>query len=248
MENKIILHRGYKGKYPENSKKSFYYALKENLPFETDIRISKDGVVYLIHDDNLNRLFDGSGKIGELSSEELMKFRYKEDSSQNLFPLKELCELIRIMNYDNLIFIHIKEIKDIGKVIEILERYGIQKLVRFFAVDEIEKEFKKIMKTSFSKYQIGLYFSDGSKINEEEFEKVDFIWADEKTDKENITEELINFAQSKGKPVYAISPELIPESSFNANIKKRWGEFLKMNIDGICTDLPEEFSSFFKEN
>jgi glycerophosphoryl diester phosphodiesterase len=246
MENKIILHRGYKGKYPENSKLSFYYALKENRPFETDIRVSNDGVVYLIHDDSLDRLFNGSGKIEELNSEELGKFRYKEDSSQKLFSLNELCELIRLMNYNNLIFIHIKEVKDIPKVIEILEKYNLQKIARFFAVDETEKQFKELMRTDFPEYKIGLYFSDGSEINEEEFEKADFIWADEKTDKENITKKMVDFAHSLGKPIYAISPELIPESSFNSDIEKRWKHFLDIGVNGVCTDLPEEFVKLLK--
>ncbi|KKK91758.1 hypothetical protein LCGC14_2709720 [marine sediment metagenome] len=48
MEEKIILHRGYKGKYPENSKISFEMALKENKDFETDIRVSKETVKSIV--------------------------------------------------------------------------------------------------------------------------------------------------------------------------------------------------------
>ncbi|MDD5699636.1 MAG: glycerophosphodiester phosphodiesterase family protein [Candidatus Nanoarchaeia archaeon] len=244
MEEKIMLHRGYKGKYPENSRKAFENALKENRSFETDIRVSKDGVCFMIHDDNIDRLMNGSGKISDMTSEELKRFHYKEDETQGLCSLKEVCELAGKFKHNNLIFIHIKELKDVERVIDVLRRYNLHENIRFFAVDEIEKEFKKMMRASFPEYQIGLYFSDGSEINEKEFENADFIWADEKTDKENITEELVNFAHSKGKPVYAISPELIPESSFNANIEKRWLEFLEAGVDMICTDSPQKFQEF----
>ena len=77
-------------------------------------------------------------------------------------------------------------------------------IIRFFAVDEIEEEFRKIMKTNFPEYKIGLYFTDNSKINEEEFNMADFIWADEKTNQINITKELVgtpmgeNFLDGQG--------------------------------------------------
>lgn len=244
MEEKIILHRGYKGKYPENSRKAFENAINEKKSFETDIRVSKDGACFMIHDESIDKLINGSGKISEMTSEELKKFHYKEDESQQICSLDELCKMVKESGYKNLIFVHIKELKDIDKVIETLRKYNIRNIIRFFAVDEIEEEFIKIMKTGFPEYKIGLYFSDGSEIDEKEFEKVDFIWADEKTDKINITQELVDFAHDMGKPVYAISPELIPKSSFNADIEKRWHEFLDINVDGICTDLPERFQRF----
>ena len=124
MQKKIILHRGYKGKYPENSEISFYHAINENLPFETDIRVSKDGTLFLIHDDNLERLFSCNGKIKDLDSEMLKKLTYKEDSNQKLFSFIELCNLVIKMNYHNLIFIHIKELEDLEAVINILESYN----------------------------------------------------------------------------------------------------------------------------
>lgn len=244
MENKIILHRGYKGKYPENSEISFVNALKENLAFETDIRISKDGVPFLIHDDDLYRLFNGIGKIKDLSSEELEKFNYREDNKLGLFELEKLCILIRNLSYDNLIFIHIKELKDIDKVIEVLDKYNLYEIVRFFAVDEITLELIKTIKNNYPEYQVGLHFNDNSKINEEKFRLADFIWADE-INKKNITEELVSISHSFGKPIYVISPELISESIFNSDIEGRWKEFIEMEVDGICTDKPVEFFNFF---
>ena len=74
MENKLILHRGYKFTYPENSRISFEMALKENKSFETDIRVSKDGICFMIHDDSLDNLFNGSGKINQVElANEILK-------------------------------------------------------------------------------------------------------------------------------------------------------------------------------
>jgi glycerophosphoryl diester phosphodiesterase len=241
MKEKIILHRGYKGKYLENSKISFEMALKENKNFETDIRISKDGVCYMIHDNILDNLFNGSGKINDFLSEELKEFHYKEDSLQKLCSLKEMCELVNENPGKSLIFIHIKELKDIKKIISVLEQYNFKDRLRFFAVDEIVDDFKEVMRKQYPSYKIGLYLPENSDhYNEIEFKDYDFIWADEITI-EWINKEKIDLAHSLGKPFYAISPELISESIFNSNVKKRWEELLKLNIDGICTDFPNEF-------
>jgi len=59
-------------------------------------------------------------------------------------------------------------------------------------------------------------------------------------------QEKVELAHSLGKPFYAISPELIPESIFNKDVEKRWKELLEMNVDGICTDLPGRLIKFLK--
>ena len=246
MEKKLILHRGYKFTYPENSKISFRMALKEEKNFETDIRVSEDHVCFMIHDDAIDRLFNGSGKIKEMTSDELDKFHYKEDKTQKLCSLKELCELIKQNSGNSLIFIHIKESEDIDNTIKTLEEYDFLDRIRFFAVDEIEEEFKKIMREKYPKYKIGLYLPENSdNCNEENFKEVDFIWADEITIPW-MTKEKVELAHSLGRLFYAISPELIPESIFNSDIEKRWQELLGMGVDGICTDLPEKFLEFIE--
>jgi len=246
METEIILHRGYKGKYLENSLSSFENAIREGMSFETDIRVSKDKKCFMIHDDNIDRLFNGQGKVGNITSRELRKFHYKEDEGQRLCSFEELCQLAKEFNYDSLIFIHIKELKDIEKVVEVLRKYGLQKNIRFFAVDEIEEDFRKIMRMRYPEYKMGLYLPENSKnYNKEFFMKSDFVWADEITFPW-ITKEKVLLAHSLGKPFYAISPELIPESIFNRNIQGRWRGLVEAGVDGICTDKPIELSKFLK--
>lgn len=244
---KIILHRGYKGKYPENSKLSFEMALKEGRSFETDIRVSKDGVCFMIHDDAIDNLFNGKGKIKDMTSGELLKYHYREDAAQKLCSLKEMCKLIEKYSGESLIFIHIKELEDIDNVIKELKKYNFDSRIRFFAVDEIEEEFRIIMRKSYPEYKLGLYLPENCKnYNEKHFKEFDFIWADEITFKW-MTKERVDFAHHFGKPFYAISPELISVSVFNSNIEKRWEELLEANVDGICTDLPDKFLKFVEK-
>ncbi len=243
---KILLHRGYKGKYPENSKLSFEMALKEKRNFETDIRVSKDGICFMIHDDSIDNLFNGVGKIKDNTSEYLFKFNYKEDATQKLCTLKEMCELIKKYPSESLIFIHMKELGDIDETMNVIKKYDFHKRLRFFAVDEIEEWFRKIMRKKYPEYKLGLYLPENSaNYDEKHFKDFDFIWADEITIKW-MTKEKVDFAHRFGKPFYAISPELISVSVFNTNIEKRWEELMDANVDGICTDLPERFLEFVK--
>jgi len=59
----LIAHRGFSGRYPENTLRSFREALK--LPvdgIELDIRRTRDGVLVVIHDETVDRTTFGSGE------------------------------------------------------------------------------------------------------------------------------------------------------------------------------------------
>lgn len=59
-----IAHRGYKASYPENTIPAFDAAVKVGAnALETDLHLSKDGVVVLSHDPTLKRCFGLKDKI-----------------------------------------------------------------------------------------------------------------------------------------------------------------------------------------
>lgn len=219
METEIILHRGYKGRYLENSFASFENAIRKDMSFETDIRVDKDGKCFLIHDEYLDRLFSSCGKIQSYTSLELKELRYKRDNS-HLVSLNEFFDLIRKRKRNSgKIFIHIKQLEDIHKFFSSLN-FDLASRLRFFACDDITWGLVNIIRKDYQKHKVGLHVTEDSPYKYEEyFKKVDFIWADEIT-KKNITPELVSLAHNSGKPIYVISPELISESVFNQNIKK----------------------------
>ena len=59
---KLIGHRGVKDLCPENTLESIARAFKIGLNFvEIDVKISRDKVPILLHDDTLDRTTNGSG-------------------------------------------------------------------------------------------------------------------------------------------------------------------------------------------
>ncbi len=63
----VIGHRGAAGECPENTLPSFELALRSGADIlETDVHLTRDGVVVVCHDDRVDRTTDGRGRIAEL--------------------------------------------------------------------------------------------------------------------------------------------------------------------------------------
>jgi glycerophosphoryl diester phosphodiesterase len=68
----VIGHRGAAGELPENTLASFERALARGAAIlESDVHISRDGVLVLIHDDVLERTTNGSGRVADHTLAEL---------------------------------------------------------------------------------------------------------------------------------------------------------------------------------
>ena len=69
-------HRGASEYAPENTLSSFYLGMIQGANgIETDVHRTKDGVLVLFHDDTLDRVSDGVGKISDYTFEELRKVK-----------------------------------------------------------------------------------------------------------------------------------------------------------------------------
>ncbi len=67
-------HRGAKGHAPENTLSSFVIAAEMGVNvIETDVHLSKDGELVLIHDHTVQRTTDGHGYVKDMTLAELKK-------------------------------------------------------------------------------------------------------------------------------------------------------------------------------
>jgi len=81
----VSAHRGGARKgFPENCIATFEDTLRQ-MPalFEIDPRLTKDGIVVLMHDETINRTTNGTGRVRDYTYEELKRFRLK-DSEGNV--------------------------------------------------------------------------------------------------------------------------------------------------------------------
>jgi glycerophosphoryl diester phosphodiesterase len=99
---KIIAHRGYSAKHPENTIAAFQAAMDVGADMiEFDVLLSKDLIPVIIHDETLNRTTNGKGKVSSYTLEELKKL--DAGRGETIPTLEEI-----LMLTQNKIFLHIE--------------------------------------------------------------------------------------------------------------------------------------------
>lgn len=143
---KVIAHRGYSGRYPENTMLAFKKAVEAGCDeIELDVQLTKDGVVVVFHDEKIDRTTDGSGLIKDYTYEELKKF-----NAAKLFPqvtefehiptFDEYCAWIATTNVTTNIEIKtgVYYYEDIEKkTVEIIRKYGLEEKVMFSSFNHL---------------------------------------------------------------------------------------------------------------
>ena len=98
---RVAAHRGFSEKYPENTMEAFRAALEVGADeIETDVRVTADGELVLIHDDTVGRTTDGTGKVCEMTLNELRTLdagvkKGAEFAGAKVPTLRELLELVK---------------------------------------------------------------------------------------------------------------------------------------------------------
>jgi len=104
---KILAHRGFSSRYPENSMLAFERALALGADgAEFDVQLSKDGVPIVFHDESLLRITGTDALVKDLSCEELKRFdisyRFKGECPPQRIPtLEEYFSLVRDRRFLN---------------------------------------------------------------------------------------------------------------------------------------------------
>ena len=127
---KLIGHRGVKDLCPENTLESILKAFDLGLSFvEIDVKISKDRVPILLHDDTLDRTTNGSGLVidydyANIKKLDAGKFFYKENTNIFVPKLEDILSLCT--NYNGNLNIELKPNKKFEKE-NVYEIYKITK-------------------------------------------------------------------------------------------------------------------------
>jgi len=76
LSRMIIAHRGGSWEQPENTLQAFDYALKNGAQFlEFDVRMTRDGVIIVCHDDDFGRLCGVNKRVRDVNHDQLPKFK-----------------------------------------------------------------------------------------------------------------------------------------------------------------------------
>lgn len=109
-----IAHRGYHNENDiENGLRAFKNAVDNNIAFELDVHLSKDGNLIVCHDSTLKRVTDKDGVIEDLTLDEI-KNNYTLKDGEKIPTLREVLDLV---NERVPIVLEIKSYKGNGKAL-----------------------------------------------------------------------------------------------------------------------------------
>ena len=151
---KLIGHRGMKSISPENTIDSIYKAVELNFKWiEVDVKISKDNVPFLLHDDSLFRTTGYNKYPTELKYNTIKKLnagKYFNKKFINSHP-PTLYEVLLICSKNNIgINIELKpnvgfEIENVKAIIKVIKKFSFYKKYYFSSFDWISIIYLKKM-------------------------------------------------------------------------------------------------------
>jgi glycerophosphoryl diester phosphodiesterase len=132
MEVKIAGHRGgYYSDYPESSFPLYEFIARQfksdTIIIEIDLRMSRSGTIYLLHDETVDRTTSGTGKIGELDDTYLNTlFLKKENGELTRDHIPIFKDALRFITGKNIhLMLDIKEPIH-AEVLAMVKQYGLE--------------------------------------------------------------------------------------------------------------------------
>ena len=130
----IIAHRGYSSRYPENTAQAFEKAIAAEADYiETDLRLSKDGIIVCCHDSDLKRIAGQTDAIADLSVSEIKKVPLPE--GQSILALDEVLKIARQASRRVRVMFDVKVPTNemLDRVISLVESMGMTKDIMYGA-------------------------------------------------------------------------------------------------------------------
>ena len=153
-ENKILIagHRGNPSVLPENTLDSFKSAVKCGVDMlETDIHLTKDNVLILMHDDKADRTTDGEGLIREKTYDEVKKLNAGTEAQPLAVPtLREFLEYCAgipglLLNLEIKVYLEAEGPErvayTVNETVKMCEELGLEKQIMFNCFDAYVLEY-----------------------------------------------------------------------------------------------------------
>lgn len=234
-------HRGASAYYPENTMLSFEKAIEMGCTgIETDVQLTKDGILVLIHDEMVNRTTNGEGNVQDYTYYELNKLDAGSWMGEEFKGIKipTVEELIYLVKDKNIILNF--EIKNEIVIYEDIE----QKLIDLIYKHKIND---KVILSSFNHYslvkcnKISKLINTGILYMEGLYKPYDYA----KTVGANaihpyfntVNEEVISGAKKNRTQI----------NVFTVDDEEYMKAYLSMKVDGIITNYPDKLHKIMED-
>ena len=210
---------------------------------EIDVKLSKDGIPMVIHDDSLRRLAGISDKVENMTAAQLEELTITSNGKQGKIPtFEDMIQAVQHMENKIGLLVEFKPSADnkkelISKVIEIVEKYSAQEQCIFMSIDY---ESVSLLKEQRPDWWVGycIYGSTG-KFEEAVWNyRIDFLAVEEGVASRRFMERARD--------------SLIPVYIWTSNNFDDMANYLQRGASGIITDMPDlaraEIDKYLKKN
>ena len=184
---RIFAHRGYSGKYPENTMLAFEGALKLSVNgIELDVHKTKDGKLAAIHDESIDRTFLGNGLVKDYDLRDLKKLENRDEKFRENIDsiIGTLEEVILLVSFKDDFVLNIELKTDVihynGIEEDVLEMLDSYDMIENTIISSFNHESLKICKKINKNIKTAVLYSEP-------------------------IEDIVNYAKELG--VYAIHPD-----------------------------------------
>lgn len=216
----VIGHRGCAALEPENTLRAFRRAIALGCDYvETDVRLTRDGHLVLMHDETVNRTTNGQGKVADLTFEQI---RSLDAGKGERVPT--LVELLEAIAGKVQLLCELKDDPGVEVAVRTVQAAGLQKQAVFtcFDLSRIRR-----VRASNAELRTGAIFSNPppdfaqqAKVAGAEGAGVNY---------RHQSAEIIAAARREGLIIRAWNPDTEPEIQ----------AMIRLGVDGITSNRPD---------
>jgi glycerophosphoryl diester phosphodiesterase len=239
----VVAHRGLLQHAPENTLANFRACLELRLGFEFDVERTKDGRLICIHDGTLNRTTNGTGKVAELTLEEIRRLDAggwfdTKFTGEKVPTVEEVLALVADHRQkDVLIAVDLKAEGVEQDVVRLAEKHKVLHRLLFIGRTISEPAVRERIKAASTKAQTATVAN-----NSDEFSKAlsasntDCVYFRYLPPKEQM-----EAVRGTGKRSF------IAGTTVSGNVPDNWQQAADVGIDGILTDYPLELRAMLRK-
>ena len=213
---RLYVHRGYANLAPDCSRPAWELAKKLGYyGVECDIYSTTDNVFVVFHDDELDDLTNGTGPVTDKSWDEVSKIVFDAGANIEDYPdlhLSRIEELLQFVKDNDMhVLLDVKTVHSYRELAQMIVDYGIEDLCT--VCSSSTEDLDEVRKVS---SDISLRYWDGEDVHQ----MIDVASAYDKCDvsypREDITEDIVDYAHKKGVKigVYSWNTEPEPEGEY----------------------------------
>jgi len=234
----VIAHRGDHISFPENTLEAFGEGIKNGVDYvEIDLRTTRDSQLVIMHDQSVDRMTDGKGRVRDLSLAQIQRLSVinKQGDSSKKYKVPQFEEVLKLCKDHIYIYLDYKD-ADVAQAYSMIKRFGMESQIIVY-INSISqyRDWTRLAPKMPLMISLPGFIKDPTALRSY-LQKNPITLLD--GDYSDYTPELLKVATQSGLTVW---PDI--QSPQEAN---NWDKALELGFKGLQTDHPEDLIRYLE--